>query len=320
MAQKRRYTRCYRCNTRTNLHKCKYCRKYYCSEHISPSDHACLKYRILVSNKRQTERDRYSKSLTGILNHQERRKNKREDMFSTRSNISDPIDSYTPAKPKIRFRLELKRRISRLKISQRLSTLVFYYILISYLYCVGAVNDVERHVPMIHRFTDSFSKISLFPVRNETLIERQIYDMNNQVRISQGVSVLSYNDELAKLAKDHSEDMQKRFYFSHDTPEGLNPTDRAVKNGINVVKNYGFYYQTGIGENIMDMPITFIPIFIWNSDCLITINNKQISQCTIDGWKRSQGHYENMINPSYDEIGVGVYCNFWGCKLTQDFR
>ena len=151
-------------------------------------------------------------------------------------------------------------------------------------------------------------------------IEQIVFKLTNEERERIGVPPLIYNKQLSILAKEHSEDMQKRGYFSHNTPEGLTPDDRARKKGINVIKDFGNFYQVGIGENIMDMPITFVPFFITVENCFIVLTNHQIAQCAINGWKRSPDHYSNMISADYTEIGVGVYCNFLNCKLTQEFR
>ena len=52
---------------------------------------------------------------------------------------------------------------------------------------------------------------------------------------------------LRNLARAHSNDMFKRGYFSHYTPEGLSPFDRMEKAGIN--------YQYA-GENLALAPST----------------------------------------------------------------
>jgi uncharacterized protein YkwD len=194
------------------------------------------------------------------------------------------------------------------------------YFILNYLLFVGVIEDIRRISPSIGEVEDLIIKISLLPARNETKIEHEVFDLTNKERNAFGVSSLKYNTQLSQLAKDHSKDMQIRNYFLHETPEGLTPTDRAVQKGISVTKNFGSYIQTGIGENIMDIPITIIPILIISEDCFIVITNEQIASCTVDGWMKSPGHRANILNPSYDEIGVGTYCSFLGCKLTQDFR
>ena len=106
--------------------------------------------------------------------------------------------------------------------------------------------------------------------------------------------VLRWNQYLANTAKSHSEDMIKNNYFEH--------------NNVN------------LGENIGEVPITWIPFFITVEGCFITLTNNQIASCHVDGWVNSPGHYSNMISSSYSEIGVGVDCNFFECKATQNFR
>ena len=50
--------------------------------------------------------------------------------------------------------------------------------------------------------------------------------MVNAERVKRGLSPLEHIEEIRLIARSHSEDMAVRSYFSHDTPEGLGPTDR----------------------------------------------------------------------------------------------
>lgn len=293
--------KCFFCGKRLEYlpYTCKYCGESYCSEHRLPERHYCEG----LAKWKRGELKKFKKPIRTI---------------TTTKPFFEPHDWMKEIRS--RYSVKTKFRRSDWGLKRIVKYFIIFYIIFTYLFFIGVFSDLSRAIPKSSQIISKLEKFSLLPPRNETEIEQTVFQMTNNERMNVGVYPLSYNQELSILAKEHSEDMIKRGYFSHDTPEGLSPTDRALKKGIYVTKDYGFYYQVGIGENIMDMPITIIPFFITVPDCFIVLTNHQIVQCSFDGWKKSSGHYSNMINPSYTEIGIGVYCNFLGCKLTQDFR
>src|SRR6266536_6627306 len=52
-------------------------------------------------------------------------------------------------------------------------------------------------------------------------IERRAFERTNLVRIQNGLRPLTWDAELCRLARINSENMARRRYFSHVTPEGL---------------------------------------------------------------------------------------------------
>ena len=61
--------------------------------------------------------------------------------------------------------------------------------------------------------------------------EKEIHRLVNIERINHNLEPLEYDDGLAMIAKRHSQDMNNRGYFSHETPEGKTPTDRSDEFG-----------------------------------------------------------------------------------------
>jgi uncharacterized protein YkwD len=98
-------------------------------------------------------------------------------------------------------------------------------------------------------------------------------------------SPIQWNTTLENVGLLHSIDMAKKKYFSHISPDGTTPGSRILKSGY----NWKFF-----GENIF-MTTGFSP------------SNKEV----IDAWKNSPTHCENMMNPSYKEMGIGVYNNYF---------
>lgn len=146
-------------------------------------------------------------------------------------------------------------------------------------------------------------------------IEDLIYVKTNELRKSKRLGKLTRHAKLDQIARAHSQDMGDRDYFSHDSPEGDGPTERAKKAGISVEIDFGNYIKVGIGENISMVPIASNVV-----GCSSTYNVEGIAECAFDGWVDSPGHYANMIDSEYREIGVGVAIVNGTAYLTQDFR
>ena len=132
-----------------------------------------------------------------------------------------------------------------------------------------------------------------------------IHDKINEERKQNGLKELSWDSKLALIAEKHSKDMGQREYYSHVTPEGLEPTDRANNAGYSCKKNYGSYYTIGISENLSQIKG-------------VIGGYENISDSVVEGWMNSPGHRQNILEKNYDRQGIGVAIDN-GWYFTQNF-
>ena len=95
---------------------------------------------------------------------------------------------------------------------------------------------------------------------------------------------------LDAIAQGHAADMAARGYYSHNTPRGLDPTDRARAAG------YPFWKYTifsGIAENIW---------MSWSHRAHVDAAARE----AVRAWMRSPGHRQNILDGRYGRLGVGV--------------
>jgi uncharacterized protein YkwD len=113
----------------------------------------------------------------------------------------------------------------------------------------------------------------------------------NHARQQVGLSPLQRDTLLQQAARDHSADMYKRHYFSHNTPDGKTPYDR--------LHDLRFHYVTA-GENL----------------AFATDVNQAFSLLM-----NSPDHKANMLNPDFRCVGIGAYKGLNGYEemFTQDF-
>ena len=124
-------------------------------------------------------------------------------------------------------------------------------------------------------------------------MELKIHELVNESRNKAGVLPLQYDSKLAEIARAHSQDMIDRDYYSHKTPEGLDPTGRALNADYNCSKDLGFFIQEGIGENIAR------PSRAW-------ISIEHFVEDVVRIWDESQEHRENMNDITYEREGIGI--------------
>lgn len=118
--------------------------------------------------------------------------------------------------------------------------------------------------------------------------EQQVVDLVNKIRVQNGLKALKLNWELSRVARYRSQDMHDNRYFSHTSPVYGSP--------FNMIRNFGISYRTA-GENIA--------------------KGYAAPEAVVNGWMNSSGHRENILNPSFTQIGVGYVAD--GRYWTQMF-
>lgn len=116
---------------------------------------------------------------------------------------------------------------------------------------------------------------------------QQVFALVNQARAHAGCPALADNPHLDTAARQHSDDMANRHYFSHTTPEGVTFDKREIAAG----------YANPGGENIAQ--------------------GQTSAQQVMTAWLNSPGHRANILNCGFVAIGIGVNPRGW--YWTQDF-
>ncbi|HEX8370869.1 MAG TPA: CvpA family protein [Pyrinomonadaceae bacterium] len=122
-------------------------------------------------------------------------------------------------------------------------------------------------------------------------IEAQMLEMVNRERAAAGLKTLEADPELTEVARQHSADMFARGYFSHNTPENLDPFDRMRRANVRFLT---------AGENLALAPTV---------------------QIAHTGLMNSPGHRANILRPQFGRVGIGIMDGGRrGLMVTQNFR
>lgn len=106
----------------------------------------------------------------------------------------------------------------------------------------------------------------------------------NQYRIRSGLRPLRWDWRLWSAAQTQADDMAARHYAAHTSPEGRGLADRVGATGY--IPNGPNWF---VGENLG-----------WGTSYLST------PLAILTGWINSDEHRENMLDPQFRDIGVGI--------------
>lgn len=112
-------------------------------------------------------------------------------------------------------------------------------------------------------------------------LEKSLFALINAKRSEIGLPTLFWSDDVARIARLHSENMAKFSFFSHRGLDGKMVDDRADQLGITKWK--------AMGENIA-----------YNRgfrDPIATV---------VEKWMESQGHRENLLSNRWKDSAIGI--------------
>ncbi|MGQ9687764.1 MAG: CAP domain-containing protein [Desulfobaccales bacterium] len=130
-------------------------------------------------------------------------------------------------------------------------------------------------------------------------LERSVYHLTNTVRRRHRLAPLAWEGSLGAVARSHSADMLHRNFFSHQTPDGGSPHDR-------IRTRYPFALAMS-GENI------------WSGSGYNPADTTALARIMVENWLSSPGHRQNLLNPDFTDIGVGVAVRGRDIRATQVF-
>jgi uncharacterized protein YkwD len=146
--------------------------------------------------------------------------------------------------------------------------------------------------------TFNFKKLLPNPERKEECMKT--FDYLNELRRSERINSLEWDERAYNLAVARSKDMYERNYFDHVTPEG--ECAETMKTG------YGFKNYEYLAENAGGMTYYAGGSVVGNCDE------------ALDGWLNSRGHRYNLMYYGHVSGAIGCYnhiCIFYGVNHDE---
>ena len=112
--------------------------------------------------------------------------------------------------------------------------------------------------------------------------EMEIFRLVNNERAKQRLQGLEWDDRVARVARDHSRQMARDGFFTHQDREGRTVIDRASERRV------GGWAR--IGENLF-----------------MCDEIDGFERYSVLGWLRSPSHRRNMLDREWTATGIGVH-------------
>lgn len=120
-------------------------------------------------------------------------------------------------------------------------------------------------------------------------LEAQLHSEVNRIRSERHLIRLERSSDLDRVALAHSEDMAKRGFFSHHSPEGASPLNRLQDAGI-------------VGMSLA-------------AENLGKTTDADPSREIVEHWLGSPDHRRNLHAPAFNFTGIGIVRNAEGALL-----
>jgi uncharacterized protein YkwD len=136
-------------------------------------------------------------------------------------------------------------------------------------------------------------------VKHLPKLEDLVFELTNQARQAKGLPPFIKDVELTQVARAFSDDMLVRRFFDHTTPDGVTFDERLEERYPHRVRI--------MGENI------------WYASGYNIGKIQKVAKEIVDDWMSSPGHRDNILDPRFTHLGVGVSARHNSVRATQEF-
>lgn len=112
-------------------------------------------------------------------------------------------------------------------------------------------------------------------------VTQRVLERINQIRAREGIGLLQESPELCWAALDHSMSMASRDFFDFVGPDGVELGARIARSG----------YRGTTGANLS--------------------HGYDTPEEAVDAWLADPGTRQSLLNPEYQQLGVGVSAQRW---------
>ena len=132
----------------------------------------------------------------------------------------------------------------------------------------------------------------------------EVLRLTNAARTSNGLPALRTHPLLQFAAQSYAEDMVKRRFYGHNSPEGKTPSDRIRNTGYGkqLAQTCHCTVARKFGENIAR-----------------GMTGLRTPSEIVTGWMGSPVHRHNILSADFDEIGIGLWGSDYGRIWVQNF-
>ena len=158
-------------------------------------------------------------------------------------------------------------------------------------------------------------------------VQLEVLSAINEIRVNNGFKPLKLNKQLSTAAFGHAKDMFEQKYFDHFAPNGGSYIDRIKASGytdVDPILCGCSQIREGQSDSstLMSGGNGFVVYEAKTCDCRASYalgENLAKGQLTVPevmkDWMNSSGHRANILQPAFEETGIGIFRDLW----TQKF-
>lgn len=176
----------------------------------------------------------------------------------------------------------------------------------------------SEHLPTYVENASACLAEPIAPFRFAPQMELQFLSKINDERLDQGLNPLKLRESLVPAARFHSLDFASNTFFDHEGPDGRDSGDRiaaldrtllAQKTGENIAQFGPAICQDQYGKEVSCL---IAPGFELPSPAMVVedLHTKLM---------QSEGHRENILDPNFTHVAIGVAREDTGFYVTQVF-
>jgi len=165
--EKQKYTKCYRCEKKAKLTKCKYCGNYFCDEHSDTKNHVCHAYKVWKDENEKTLLNK----ITNVFNVWDRkRKEERRKRFGV--------------EPSIPYEVRLSHKI-KIPTKSIIAIIILILIIGTYFYKPSLFSDAFLGVQnFISSLSAGTTKSSQLPQPVQPIIQNPIIARDYNIKVT----------------------------------------------------------------------------------------------------------------------------------------
>lgn len=155
----------------------------------------------------------------------------------------------------------------------------------------NSLTRAEASTIIVRLLDKDMRTLSIFKPKETSNIHNEILRLVNIERKKANMKPFIICTELSKVAELKSKDMAISNYFDHTSPTYGSP--------FNMMDQFGIIYKAA-AENIA--------------------KGFKTPEAVVKGWMDSSGHRENILNPNYGKMGIGLYTadvSYWTQMFTN---
>ncbi len=138
----------------------------------------------------------------------------------------------------------------------------------------------SRH--LLFLFTSFLFAVLLEVSSEPTNLRQDIAQAINQYRQANGIPTLTLDSQICDVAEEHAQNL-RLYKFDHLAPDGSSAFTRVIRRGIPAAT---------VGENLAEIPLEY--------------QDQEIGDLLLKRMLESPEHRRNIINPSFNRIGVSI--------------